>query len=138
VTYGSETWVLKETVIQKILVFKRKILRRIFGPTKENKIWRVKTNEELDKPIKHKYIIKDIKAQRLSWFGHVQMMPDTRTVKKIFNWKPLTKRSQGRPKYRREDNIKKDICQLKMQNWIACIQDRGKWKKFIEKAKTFN
>jgi len=25
-------------------------------------------------------------------------MPDTRTVKKIFNWKPLTKRSQGRPK----------------------------------------
>jgi hypothetical protein len=33
-------------------------------------------------------------------------MPDTRTVKKIFNWKPLTKRSQGRPKYRWEDNIK--------------------------------
>jgi len=30
---------------------------------------------------------------RLSWFGHVQRMPDTRTVKKIFNWKPLTKRS---------------------------------------------
>jgi hypothetical protein len=24
-------------------------------------------------------------------------MPDTRTVKKIFNWKPLTKRSQGDP-----------------------------------------
>ena len=41
-----------------------------------------------------------IKAERLSWFGHVQRMPDTRTVKKIFNWKPLTKRSQGRPKYR--------------------------------------
>jgi hypothetical protein len=31
---------------------------------------------------------------------------DTRTVKKIFNWKPLTKRSQGRSKYRWEDNIK--------------------------------
>jgi hypothetical protein len=30
-------------------------------------------------------------------------MPDTRTVKKIFNWKPLTKRSQGKPKYRWED-----------------------------------
>jgi len=25
-------------------------------------------------------------------------MPDARTVKIIFNWKPLTKRSQGRPK----------------------------------------
>ena len=44
VTYASETWVLKETIIQKLLVFERRILRRIFGPTKENQIWRVKTN----------------------------------------------------------------------------------------------
>jgi hypothetical protein len=97
VTYASETRVLKETIIQKlrVLVFERKILRRIFGPTKENQIWRVKTDEELDKLIKHKNIINYIKAQRLSWFGHVQRMPDTRTVKKIFNWKPLTKRPQG-------------------------------------------
>ena len=96
----------KKTVIQKLLVFERKILRRIFGPTKENQIWRVKTNEKSDKLIKHKNIINYIKAQKLIWFGHVRRMPDTRTVKKIFNWKPLTKRSQGRPEYRREDNIK--------------------------------
>ena len=41
-------------------------------------------------------------------------MPDTRTVKKIFNWKPLTKRLQGRLKYRWEDNIKQDVCQIKI------------------------
>jgi hypothetical protein len=93
VTYASETWVLKGAIIQKLLVFERKILRRIFGPTSENQIWRIKTNEELDKLIKHKNIINHIKTQRLSWFGHVQRMPDTRTVTKIFNWKPLTKRS---------------------------------------------
>ena len=58
------------------------------------------TNEELDKLIKLKNIINCIKAQRLTWFGHIQRMPGTRTVKKIFNWKPLTKRSQGSPKYR--------------------------------------
>ena len=39
VTYASETWVFKETIIQKLLVFERKILIRIFGPTKENQIW---------------------------------------------------------------------------------------------------
>jgi hypothetical protein len=33
---------------------------------------------------------------------------DARRVKKIFNWKSLTKRSQGRPKYRWEDNINED------------------------------
>jgi len=40
--------------------------KKIFGPTKENQIWRVKTNEELDKLIKNKNIINYIKAQRLS------------------------------------------------------------------------
>ena len=49
-------------------------------------------------------------------FGHVQRMPDNRTVKKIFKWKLLTKRSQGKPKYRWEDNIKQDICQMKIKN----------------------
>jgi hypothetical protein len=97
VTYALETWVLEETIIQKLLVFERKTLRRIFGPTQENQIWRVKTNEELDKLIKHKNIINYIKAQRLSWFGHVQRMPDIRTVKKIFNWKPLTKNNKEDP-----------------------------------------
>ena len=49
VVYGCETWVLKESIIQKLSVFEMKILRKIFGPTKEaNGIWRIKTNKELD------------------------------------------------------------------------------------------
>ena len=51
VTYVSETWVVKESIIQKVLGFQRKILRGIFGPTKENQTWRIKNNEELDKLI---------------------------------------------------------------------------------------
>jgi hypothetical protein len=40
-------------MILKLLIFERKILRRIFGPTKEkNGTWRIKTNEELDHSIK--------------------------------------------------------------------------------------
>jgi len=36
VTYGCEAWVLKETIQKnKLMVFERKVLRRIFGPTKE-------------------------------------------------------------------------------------------------------
>jgi len=58
VVYGCETWVLKESIIQKFSVFERKILRKIFGPTKEaNGIWRIKTNKELDEIIKHRNII---------------------------------------------------------------------------------
>jgi uncharacterized Fe-S radical SAM superfamily protein PflX len=50
-TDASETWVLRETVIQKLSVIERKILRIICGPTKKNQIWRVKTNDESDKLI---------------------------------------------------------------------------------------
>jgi hypothetical protein len=31
-------------------------------------------------------------------------MPDSRTIKKIFNWTPQTARSKERPKQRWEDN----------------------------------
>jgi len=130
--------VLRETTIQKLLVFERKILRIIFRPTKENQIWRIKTKEELDKLIKHKNVVNYIKAQRLRVFGHVQRIPDTRKFKKIFKWNPLTKRSQRRPKYRWEDKVKQNICQMKFKNWITCVQDRGKWKDVLEKAITFN
>jgi hypothetical protein len=71
VIYGCETWVLKESIIQTLSVFERKILRKIFGPTKEdNGNWRIKTNIELDELIKYQNIMNYVKAQRLSWFGH--------------------------------------------------------------------
>ena len=107
------------------------------GLRKKNQICRIKTNEELDKLIEHKNVVIYIKAQKLSWFGHVQTMPNTRTTKKIFKYNPLTKRSHGKPKYRWEVNVKQDICQMKVKNWITCDHDRAKWKDVVEKAMTF-
>jgi len=61
VTYACEVWVLKETMKNKLMVFERKVLRKIFGPTKERDgTWRIKTNNEL---IRHKNIINNLKAQ---------------------------------------------------------------------------
>jgi hypothetical protein len=58
VVKGSESWVLKESTIQRLSVFERKMLRKIFGPTKEdNGNWRIKTNKELGELIKHRNII---------------------------------------------------------------------------------
>ena len=43
VTYACETWVLKENTRLKLLVFERKVLRRIYRHTKENDgTWRIK------------------------------------------------------------------------------------------------
>jgi len=41
------------------MVFERKVLRRIFGPTKERDgTWRIKTNDELKELIRYKNIKK--------------------------------------------------------------------------------
>jgi hypothetical protein len=50
----------------KLMVFERKVLRRIFVPTKERDGTRgIKTHDELDELIRHKnIIINQIKAQR--------------------------------------------------------------------------
>jgi len=37
ITYGCETWVLKETIKNKLMVFERKVLTKMFGSTKESK-----------------------------------------------------------------------------------------------------
>jgi hypothetical protein len=42
VTYASETWILKENIIQKLLGFERRILRKICGLVKSpDASWRL-------------------------------------------------------------------------------------------------
>jgi hypothetical protein len=44
VTYGAETWAETENELQKLLIFERKILRKIYGPVKDQDNWRIRTN----------------------------------------------------------------------------------------------
>jgi hypothetical protein len=49
------------------MVFERKVLRRIFGATKERDgTWRIKTNDELDELIRHNKSHKSTKI-KLVW-----------------------------------------------------------------------
>jgi hypothetical protein len=108
--YGSECWVFTENIKQKLLVFERKILRGIFGPTqKANGEWRLKTNEELEKAINNKNIVRYIKYKRLSWLGHVERMTNERMAKTIYKWKTYATRLKGRPRVRWEDDVRNDL-----------------------------
>jgi hypothetical protein len=107
VTYVCETWVPKENIKFKLMAFERKVLRRIYGLTKESDgTWRIKSNDDLNRLIRNKNIINYIKAQRLAWFGHVHRMADNSIVNKVYKWAPVLTRSPGRPKNRWEDDVK--------------------------------
>jgi DNA-directed RNA polymerase alpha subunit len=80
---------------KKLMLFERKVLRKIFGPTKERDgTWRIKTSDELGKLIRHKNITNYIKAQSLSWFGHLHRMPEERMVKVETDVKKTTRETK--------------------------------------------
>jgi hypothetical protein len=47
VTYGSQLWTLTTEEERALAVFERKILQKIYGPVKENQLWRIRRNNEL-------------------------------------------------------------------------------------------
>ena len=93
ITYTTETWVLKENMTNKLMIFERKIMRKIFGPTRTGDgYWRIKTNQEINDILKGQNIIWFIKKQRLNLLGHVERMSEDNIVQKIKRWKLVSKR----------------------------------------------
>jgi hypothetical protein len=100
--------------------------------------WRIKTNQKSAKIIKYKNIINFATAQRMEWVGHIERMQETRMVRAIHSWKPISKRPTERPKTRWKDDIKKDMQKLKVPDRRTLVQDRRRWKELVEKAKTLH
>ena len=90
----------------------------------------------MDELINYRNVINYVKAQRVSWFGHINKMPETSIVRKIYKWKPSTVRPVGRPKSQWEDDVRNDLRKTKLIKWAEQVQDRLKWKDVVEKAKT--
>jgi hypothetical protein len=84
VTYRAETWTMTKKEEQAVLIFERKIFRRIYCIKYEGGEWKSRTNRELEELSKGENIVKWIKGQRISWLGHLERMEEDRMPKKIF------------------------------------------------------
>ena len=65
-SYGAEAWTLAKKEEQAVLIFERKIFRRIYGTIYENGEWKSRTNRELGEMSKGENIVKWIKGQMIS------------------------------------------------------------------------
>jgi hypothetical protein len=76
VLYGCETWSLTLREEHRLRVFENRVLRRIFGPKRDEVIggWRKVHNGELHILYFSPSIIRIIKSKRMRWARHVARM----------------------------------------------------------------
>ena len=99
VLYGRETWSLTLREGQRLRVFENRVLRRIFGPRRDEVMgeWKKLHNEELNDPNSSSNIIRLIKWRRMRWARHVAHMGDRRGVFRVVVGKPKGKNHLGDP-----------------------------------------
>jgi hypothetical protein len=129
VLYGCESWSLTLREECRLRVFENKVLRRIFGPKRDEGTgeWRRLHNKELYALYFSPNIIQMIKSRRLRWAGHVARMGDRRGAYRAFVGKPEGRRQIGRPRRRWEDQSQMDLRQIEWgggMDWINLAQDR--------------
>ena len=97
VLYGCETWSLTWRKERKLRVFENMVLRRIFGPRRDEVTgeWRRLHKEELNDLYSSPNIVQEIKSRRMRWAGHVARMGEERGVYRVLVGKPEGRRPLG-------------------------------------------
>jgi hypothetical protein len=118
VLYGCETWSLTLEEDHRLRVFKNRVLRRIFGPKREEDgPWRKFHNDALHNLYSSPNVVTVIKSRGMRWAGHVARIGEGRGVYRVLLVRPEGKRPLGRPRRRWENNIKMDLREIGRDGW---------------------
>jgi hypothetical protein len=123
VSYGAEAWTITKNDEQAVLVFERKVFRRIYGPKYENGEWKSRANRELEEMNKGENIVKWIQGQRISWLGHLKRMEEDMMPKKSFTQELKGTRCRGRPGKRWKEEVERDLQVLGVRRWRDLVTD---------------
>jgi hypothetical protein len=112
-------------------VFENRVLRRIFGPKRDEVTgeWRKLHNEDL---YSSPSIIRIMMSRRIRWAGHVAQMG---LKNRVLVGKPEGKRPLGRPRLMWVDNTCTwmDLVEVGWGDvdWIGLAEDRERWRDLV-------
>jgi hypothetical protein len=111
VLYACETWSLTLREEHSLRVLENRVLRRIFGPTRDEMTEgsRQLHNEELHNLYSSPNTIRIIKPRRMRWARHAARIGAKRNAYRILVGKLEGKRPLERRRRRWGDNIKMDL-----------------------------
>jgi hypothetical protein len=101
--------------------------------------WRKLHNEELRGLYSSPGIVRVIRARKMRWAGHVASMGEVSGAYNLLVGRPEGRRPLGRPRRRREDNIKMDLREIGFGDvdWIHLAQDRDRWQALVNTVMNF-
>jgi hypothetical protein len=123
---------------QALLIFERKIFRKIYGPKYENVERKSRTNRELEEMSKGESIVKWIKGQRISLLDHLGRMEEDRMPKKIFIQELEGTKRRERPRKGGRKEVERDLQVLGVRRWIELVIDRTEWRDVVQQTKAHN
>ncbi|XP_066904651.1 uncharacterized protein [Halyomorpha halys] len=116
--HGCETWTTSRACEQELLVFEKRILRRIYGGVLIRGEWKRRKSQ-------------------LCYTMLVTVRMSSEDPPRQLLMEPLHgTRRRGRPKLRRADGVAADATNmLERRNWMAVARDRENWRKLLEEAR---
>lgn len=122
-TYGCQTWALRQEHETKLAIEQRKMERSMLGIKISDRV----RNDYIRKKTKVTDIIERIRRLKWNWAGHISRIKDNRWTRKIIEWTPPKEKStrkHGHPKTRWADIFRKRCGTV----WRRLAQDRDTWR----------